>query len=88
MRKDNIHLLAILFFTLLIFFNLQAHALSVKEQMATDPAVKTAIEELVLANHILYDQGVVDGYGHISVRNPSNLKTFFCLVVLPRQWLK
>jgi len=77
MKKDKIHLLAIFSFTLLIFFNLQAHALSVKEQMATDPTVKTAIEELVLANHILYDQGVVDGYGHISVRNPSNPKTFF-----------
>lgn len=25
-------------------------------------------DELVLANHILYDQGILDGFGHVSVR--------------------
>ena len=55
----------------------QVNALTVKEQMAQSPAVKTAIEELVVANHILYDQNAVDGYGHISVRNPINPNTFF-----------
>jgi HCOMODA/2-hydroxy-3-carboxy-muconic semialdehyde decarboxylase len=30
-----------------------------------DPAV---IDDLVDSNHILYRQGVVDGFGHISVR--------------------
>lgn len=54
-----------------------AGAASIQEQMAQFPAVKTAIEELVTANHILYDQGAVDGYGHISVRNPANPDTFF-----------
>ena len=34
-------------------------------------AVSLAIRELVDANHILFDQGVVDGFGHVSVRNPS-----------------
>ena len=52
-------------------------AQSVKDQMRDSPAVKAAIEELVLANHILYDQNAVDGYGHISVRNPNNPLTFF-----------
>jgi HCOMODA/2-hydroxy-3-carboxy-muconic semialdehyde decarboxylase len=52
-------------------------AASVQEQMSQNPAVKTAVEELVIANHILYDQNAVDGYGHISVRNPSNPNTFF-----------
>ncbi len=33
---------------------------------APDPAL---IEDLVAANRILYDQGVVDGFGHISVRH-------------------
>ena len=33
--------------------------------------------DLVTANHILQDQGVVDGYGHISVRNPANPNHFF-----------
>jgi ribulose-5-phosphate 4-epimerase/fuculose-1-phosphate aldolase len=28
--------------------------------------------DLATANHILYDQGVVDGYGHVSVRHPAN----------------
>ena len=62
-------------FLVLIFT--QAHATTVQEQMDQNPAVKTAIEELVLANHILYDQNAVDGYGHISVRSPINPNTFF-----------
>ena len=31
-----------------------------------------AIEDLVDANHILADQGTVDGFGHVSVRHPTN----------------
>jgi ribulose-5-phosphate 4-epimerase/fuculose-1-phosphate aldolase len=34
-----------------------------------DPAL---IDDLVAANHILVDQGVVDGYGHVSVRHPAD----------------
>lgn len=30
------------------------------------------VNELVLANHILADQGVVDAYGHVSIRDPRN----------------
>ena len=66
----------ILFFCLLLV-TANTFATSVQEQMAQDPKVKTAIEELVIANHILYDQNAVDGYGHISVRNPANPNTFF-----------
>ena len=33
---------------------------------APDPAL---VDKLVVANRILYDQGVVDGFGHISVRH-------------------
>ncbi|HTO11933.1 MAG TPA: class II aldolase/adducin family protein [Candidatus Binatia bacterium] len=33
-----------------------------------DPAL---IDDLVAANRILADQGVVDGYGHVSVRHPA-----------------
>lgn len=32
--------------------------------------VSSVIRELVDANHILFDQGVVDGFGHVSVRHP------------------
>jgi ribulose-5-phosphate 4-epimerase/fuculose-1-phosphate aldolase len=35
------------------------------------------IAELVVANHILADKGVVDGFGHISVRSASNPKHYF-----------
>ena len=35
------------------------------------------IENLVVANRILYDQGVVDGFGHISVRHPLDPEHFF-----------
>jgi ribulose-5-phosphate 4-epimerase/fuculose-1-phosphate aldolase len=32
-------------------------------------AVSAAIREVVDANHILFDQGVVDGFGHVSLRH-------------------
>ncbi|KAF1022909.1 MAG: 4-hydroxy-3-prenylphenylpyruvate oxygenase/4-hydroxy-3-prenylbenzoate synthase [Paracidovorax wautersii] len=34
------------------------------------------VDQLVLANRILYDQGVVDGLGHASVRHPSEPGVF------------
>src|SRR5215211_5405325 len=34
------------------------------------------IEDLVAANRILADQGVLDGFGHVSVRNPANPNRF------------
>jgi hypothetical protein len=34
-----------------------------------DPAV---IEDLVAASRILADQGVLDGFGHVSIRHPGN----------------
>jgi ribulose-5-phosphate 4-epimerase/fuculose-1-phosphate aldolase len=40
-------------------------------------AVPPLIEDLVAANRILADQGIVDGYGHVSVRNPENPDQFF-----------
>jgi HCOMODA/2-hydroxy-3-carboxy-muconic semialdehyde decarboxylase len=33
-------------------------------------------EDLVLANRILYARGVVDGFGHVSVRDPRNPERF------------
>ena len=35
------------------------------------------LEELVIANHILANENVVDSFGHISVRNPENPSSFF-----------
>jgi ribulose-5-phosphate 4-epimerase/fuculose-1-phosphate aldolase len=34
-----------------------------------DPAI---VEDLVVANRILADQGVLDGLGHVSIRHPTN----------------
>jgi HCOMODA/2-hydroxy-3-carboxy-muconic semialdehyde decarboxylase len=40
---------------------------------AADPDARAkAIADVVLANHILADQGVVDGFGHVSIRDPSD----------------
>jgi 3-hydroxy-2-methylpyridine-4,5-dicarboxylate 4-decarboxylase len=36
-----------------------------------------AIEQCVLANRILTNEGVLDAFGHVSVRNPENKGTFF-----------
>jgi len=41
------------------------------------------IEDLVVANRILVDQGVVDGYGHVSVRSPINPNHFFLARHIP-----
>jgi HCOMODA/2-hydroxy-3-carboxy-muconic semialdehyde decarboxylase len=39
-------------------------------------ALNAAIEELVLANHILYSRGVVDAYGHVAMRHPEDPAKF------------
>jgi ribulose-5-phosphate 4-epimerase/fuculose-1-phosphate aldolase len=39
-----------------------------------DPSV---IDDLVAANHILADQGVLDGFGHVSVRHPHATDRYF-----------
>src|ERR1700678_3548680 len=36
---------------------------------AANPAM---IDDLVASNRILYDQGVVDGFGHVSARHDQN----------------
>ena len=38
-----------------------------------DPAL---LDDLVAANRILFDQGVVDGFGHVSVRHPARPDRF------------
>jgi HCOMODA/2-hydroxy-3-carboxy-muconic semialdehyde decarboxylase len=38
-----------------------------------DPAL---VGEIVVANHILYRQGVVDGFGHVSARHPQKPDRF------------
>jgi ribulose-5-phosphate 4-epimerase/fuculose-1-phosphate aldolase len=45
--------------------------------MAPPPSRQAVIAELVTANHILSNEGVIDAYGHVSVRDPSNPNFFF-----------
>ena len=47
-----------------------------KPAAPSDPRAK-AIADVVVANHILADQGVVDGFGHVSIRDPSDPNKFF-----------
>jgi ribulose-5-phosphate 4-epimerase/fuculose-1-phosphate aldolase len=42
-------------------------------QSTADPAL---VEELVTANHILFDQGVVDAFGHVSARHDKHPDRF------------
>lgn len=40
-------------------------------------AVPSVVEDLVAANRVIAAEGVVDGYGHVSVRNPDNPDRYF-----------
>ena len=57
-------------------FGLSVAALfPVAEVLRSQPgerAPEALVAELVLANHILANEGVLDGYGHVSVRDPVN----------------
>jgi HCOMODA/2-hydroxy-3-carboxy-muconic semialdehyde decarboxylase len=41
------------------------------------PSRQALVAELVVANHILANEGVLDGYGHVSVRNPADPNRYF-----------
>src|SRR5260370_9971706 len=41
------------------------------------------IDDLVAANRILYTQGVVDGFGHVSVRHPNRPDRFLMCRAIP-----
>lgn len=43
----------------------------------SQPRDQALIDDLVTANHILASEGILDGYGHVSVRNPANPKHYF-----------
>ena len=44
----------------------------------SDPAPdEVLLADLVAANHILYRQGVVDAYGHVSLRDPHHAERFW-----------
>ncbi|HWK97387.1 MAG TPA: class II aldolase/adducin family protein [Pseudolabrys sp.] len=41
------------------------------------PPLKECIAELVVANHVLANEDVLDGFGHISMRAPDDPATYF-----------
>ena len=41
-----------------------------------EPAIADLIDDLVTANHILFHQGVLDSFGHVSARHPKNSDHF------------
>jgi HCOMODA/2-hydroxy-3-carboxy-muconic semialdehyde decarboxylase len=51
-------------------------AVTVRSQAPTPPNRQALIDELVIANHILANEGVLDGYGHVSVRSTQNRDHF------------
>src|SRR5262245_9116721 len=46
------------------------------------PAVRRTILDLVIANRILADHGILDAYGHVSARHPENPDRFLQSVSL------
>ena len=62
-------------------FALAFAALPAFSQTKPTPTQKTVpsalVQELVLANHILATEGVLDAYGHVSVRDPSNANHYW-----------
>lgn len=65
--------------SIMVAFSGVATLLVVAPAMAATPDKEDAerIADLVLANHIIADQGVVDGFGHISVRSAKNPNHYF-----------
>src|SRR5687768_8294839 len=51
---------------------LVAATVPVLSQAPAAPTRQALVTELVLANHILANEGVLDGYGHVSVRSPTD----------------
>jgi ribulose-5-phosphate 4-epimerase/fuculose-1-phosphate aldolase len=46
-------------------------------QVRLDAGLATVVDDLVAANRILFNQGVVDGFGHVSARSPADPTHFF-----------
>ena len=46
-------------------------------QTAPAPVDPTLIEDLVAANRIFAAEGILDGWGHVSVRHPKDPKRYF-----------
>ena len=61
----------------LVVTMLVAIAVPMFAQTPVAPARQLLIDELVIANRILANEVVLDGYGHVSVRSPANPDHYF-----------
>jgi len=69
-----------IYFIVAVLFIIFLWSYSAYGQGIYNPNPKTsheAIDQVVWANRILANEGVLDDQGHVTVRNPENLKTFF-----------
>lgn len=57
-----------------LLFALAIAAAAQSDKQNRDQAL---IDDLVTANHILANEGILDGYGHVSVRDPRNPNHYF-----------
>ena len=62
---------------LAIGMSISVAATTVHSQGPNAPTREAVIDELVIANHILANEGVLDGYGHVSIRSPQNRDHYF-----------
>jgi ribulose-5-phosphate 4-epimerase/fuculose-1-phosphate aldolase len=56
----------------LLTFLMGVHFAAAQAPVSGGPVDAQLIEDLVAANRILADQGVLDAYGHVSIRHPAN----------------
>src|SRR5690348_5473268 len=56
---------------------------SAQKAPAAGASGQSIIDELALANRILSEEGVLDAYGHVSVRDPRNPNRFYLARHMP-----
>ena len=65
-----------MFFRVLAALALVAGSLAAQAPKAP-VSLSDLLDDLVIANHILANENVLDGYGHVSVRSPVNPNHYF-----------
>ncbi len=56
---------------------IQTSRIAVEQTKHMPKTAQEAIQQVVMANRILGNEGILDALGHVSVRNPENVNTFF-----------
>ena len=55
----------------------RSSTISIEQTTNVPQTTLAAIQQIVMANRILGNEGILDALGHVSVRNPENPNTFF-----------